>query len=318
MRVVKCSASAIGLYNHCPFSYFMRYILGMESKAGKAALQGSIVHQALEWMIKLRKRGKTNVEPMWLLNRAWDEMTAESDIKIRRVTTRIDKETGEFKEAADFKKCRVALEVVLADPHYNPYQIAKPIDAERWFALEMPGEEWKCIDKDGKLHQFAVRGFIDLVQEIDKDTIEIVDWKTGKRKDFYTQKDIDEALLMREVQPRLYHLAAYFLYPQYKNILVTFYYTNDGGPVTIALSQEDVAMTIASLHRFFTTIQKDTLIKRNRWWTCRMCHFNNNDVCCRVWSDLHTLGGEYVEDRYAGITSQQQLEIGKPMEACNV
>lgn len=315
MRVVKCSASAIGLYNHCPFSYFMHYILGMESKAGKAALQGTIVHQALEWMIKLRKRGKTNVDPMWLLHRAWDEHTAATPaISIRKVTTRIDKETGGFKEAADFKKCRVALEAVLNDPYYHPYKI-KPIDSERWFALEMPGEEWQCLDKDGKIHQFAVRGFIDLVHEIDKDTIEIADWKTGARKDFYTQQPIDEALLMREVQPRLYHLAAYFLYPQYKNILITFYYTNDGGPITIALSQDDLAMTIAALYRFFTTIRRDTLVQRNRWWTCRMCNFNNNGVCHRVWSDLHALGGEYVEDHYANLDLEGQSAIGQPVGA---
>lgn len=315
MRVVRCSASAIGLYNHCPFSYFMRYILGMESKAGKAALQGTIVHKALEWMAKLRKRGKTNIDPMWLLHRAWDEHIAASpEIEIRKVTTRIDKETGGFKEAADFKKCRVAMEVVLADPYVNPYN-NNVVDSERWFALEMPGDEWKCLDKDGSEHQFAVRGFIDLVNEIDNDTIEIIDYKTGSRKDFYTQQPIDEDVLTREVQPRLYHLAAYFLYPQYKNILITFYYTNSGGPVTIALSPDDLATTIATLYRFMTTVRKDTLMRRNRWWTCKMCSFERNGMCCRVWSDLHTLGSEYVEDRYTGLDCKQQLAIGKPAEA---
>lgn len=287
----------------------------MESKGGKAALQGTIVHKALEWMIKLRKRGKTNVDPIWLLDRAWDELIAKSSIEIRRVTTRVDKETGDLKEAADFKKCRVALETVLTDPFYNPYQLPQVVDAERWFALELPGEEWQCLDKDGKPHQFAVRGFIDLVHELDKEMIEIVDWKTGARKNFYTQESIDETTLMRDIQARLYHLAAYFLYPKYKNILITFYYTNDGGPITIALSQEDLAMTIAALHRFFTTIRKDTLIRRNRWWTCRMCNFNNNGMCHRIWSDLHTLGGQYVEDHYAGLDYEGQLAFGKLSEA---
>ena len=311
LRVVKCSASAIGRYNHCPFSYFMHYILGMESKAGKPALQGNIVHQTLEWMAKLKKRGKTNVDPMWLLDRAWDEFTDKSpELGLRRVTTRIDKETGGFKEAADFKKCRIAMEVVLANPHYNPYGI-NVVDSEQWFALELPGDEWKCLDKDGKEHQFAVRGFIDLIQELDSDTIEIVDWKTGDRKDYYTQYPIDEELLMREVQPRLYHLAAYFLYPKYKNIIITFYYTNSGGPITISLSPEDLAMTIATLYRFFTTIRRDTLIVRNRHWKCRMCSFNKNDVCHRVWSDLHTMGGQYVEERYSKLSCEDQLAIGK-------
>lgn len=314
MRIVKCSASAISLYKHCPFAYFLHYILGMESSAGKAALQGSIVHKALEWMTKLRKRGKINVDPMWLLDRAWDEGTkASPEIEIRRVTTRIDKETGELKEAADFKKCRIAIETILKNPYYNPYTL-KVIDSERWFALEIPGDEWKCLDADGKEHQFAVRGYIDLVHEIDKDTIEIVDWKTGARKGFYTQKPIDEEVLIQEVQPRLYHLAAYFLYPKYKNIWITFYYTNDGGPITIAMSQEDLANTIASLHRFFSIVKQDTLMRRNRWWTCRMCPFERNGMCNRIWSDLHTLGSEYIEERYKGLNSEEQLAITKPRE----
>jgi len=284
----------------------------MESKAGKAALQGSIVHQALEWMIKLRKRGKTNVEPMWLLNRAWDELTEQSpEIAIRRVTTRIDKETGGLKEAADFKKCRVALETVLNDQFYNPYQL-NVIDSEQWFALEMPGKIWECQDQDGNLHQFATRGFIDFTHELDEETLEIVDWKTGARKSFYTQEPIDEVVLMGEIQPRLYHLAAYFLYPKYKNILITFYYTNSGGPITIALSQDDLAKTIAILHSFFTTVRKDTLIRRNRHWTCKMCSFNNNGICPRVWSDICTMGSEYVEDRYKNLDCKGQLAFGKP------
>ena len=314
MKIIKCSASAINLYNHCPFNYYLHYILGMESRAGKAALQGSIVHQTLDWMCRLRKRGKINVDPMWLLDRAWDEHTKKSiEIEIRRVTTRIDKETGELKEAADFKKCRLALENILNNPHYNPYKI-KIIDSEQWFALEMPGDEWERLDKDGKKHQFTTRGFIDLTHEIDEETLEIVDWKTGSRKSFYTQQPIDEMILTREIQARLYHLAAYFLYPQYKNILVTFYYTSDGGPITIALSQDDLAMTIAALYRFMTIVSKDTLIRRNRWWTCKMCHFERNGMCQRVWSDLCTLGSEYVEDRYTNLTCKEQLAIGKLRE----
>lgn len=307
MKVVNCSASAIGRYDNCSFSYFLHYILGMETRSGKAALQGKIVHQALDWMAKLRKRGKT-VDPMWLLDRAWSEFVAQSpEIEIRKVTTRVNKWTGKLKEAADFKKCRVALETVLADPFYNPYKL-KVLDSEQWFALEMPGEEWKCLDQNGKVCQFTSRGFIDLVHEIDKETIEIVDWKTGSRKDFYTQEEINEIALMRDMQARLYHLAVYFLYPQYKNILITFYYTNSGGPVTIALSQDDIATTIAALHRFFTTIRKDTLLLRNRNWKCKMCSFNKNDVCQRIWSDFCTMGGDYVRDRYSKLNFEKSEE----------
>jgi ATP-dependent exoDNAse (exonuclease V) beta subunit len=278
----------------------------MDTRAGKAALQGSIVHRVLEIMAKRQKRGKNNIDPMLLLDRTWDKLTKKSPhIEIRRVTTRIDKSTGEFKECADFKKCRIALETILNDPYYNPYNL-KVLSGEQWFALEMPKEEFQCLDK------FVVRGYIDLVHEIDEDTIEIVDWKTGNRKNFYTQEPINEVTLMKEIQPRLYHLAAYFLYPQYKNILITFFYANEGGPVTIALSQDNLTMTIASLHKFFTTVKKDTLIRRNRSWRCKnMCSFSKNDICTKVWSDICTMGSEYCENRYGNLTCDEQLVIGK-------
>lgn len=284
----------------------------METRAGKAALQGNIVHKVFQLMARIRKRGKKEIDPMLLLDMAWDNLIVKSpEIEIRKVTTRRNKETGVLNEAADYRKCRIALETVLANDHYNPYNL-KVLNVEKWFALEMPGKEWQCLDKDKKLHQFTVRGYIDLVHEIDKETIEIVDWKTGKRKNFYTQKSIDEEELMREVQPRLYHLVAYLLYPKYKNILITFYWTNDKGPITIALSQDDLTMTIAALYRFFTTIKKDTLIRRNRSWGCKMCSFERSNICNRVWSDLHTLGSEYIEKRYVKLDYKGQLEIGKP------
>ena len=310
MQIVKCSASAINLYRHCPFAYFMQYILHMETRAGKSALQGQIVHRTLEWMAKLRKRGKINIDPMWLLDRAWDKLTKQfPEIEIRKATTRIDPTTGDFKEAADYKKCRIALETVLADTCYNPYNL-KTIDVEQQFTIVMPGEDWQCIDDTSEIHQFTIRGLIDLVHEIDSDTLEIIDWKTGKKTDFYTQQSIDDDKLMREVQPRLYHLAAYILYPQYKNILITFYYLNDGGPLTIALSHDDIAMTIAALRRLFITIRNDTLIRRNRSWTCRMCSFGRSKICDKVWTDLHMFGNEYIKEKYTNLDVEKQLALG--------
>jgi len=288
------------MYKHCPFAYYLQYILNQKSDSGKAALQGTIVHQTIDWMAKLKKRGKTNVDPMWLLDRAWDEQVQKNEnISIRKVTTRIDKETGEFKEAADFKKCRLAIEEILANEHYNPYNL-DIIDSEKWFRLEMPGKEWEVKNENDEPEQFAARGFIDLVHKVDKDTIEIIDWKTGVRKSFYTQKEIDEEVLSREIQPRIYHLASYLLYPQYKNVILTFYYTGDGGPVTIALSHDDVLNTIEYLHRFLMTVKGDTLLRRNRSWKCKMCRFNKEDKCSKIWGDLHTMGGAYVSEKYKG------------------
>lgn len=310
MQVIKCSASAIDFYRHCSFAYFMKYILGMEYQTGKAAIQGNIVHKTFNWMSKLKKRNKTNIDPMFLLDRSWDKhIKRNPHLSLRKETTKKNKDTGLFKEAADFRKCRLSIQKIIDDKFYNPYNL-NIINSEQWFGIEMPGKEWQCYDQNGCQHQFTVRGFIDLIHEIDHNTIEIIDWKTGIRKDLYIQEDIDESILLQMFQPRLYHMAAYILYPQYKDIIITFYYINDGGPISIPLSQDDIEITISALYRFFEIIRADTLMRRNKSWKCRMCSFNNNGMCQRVWSDLHTLGGEYVEDRYRGLSFKEQLTWG--------
>jgi len=37
-----------------------------------------------------------------------------------------------------------------------------------------------------------------------------------------------------------------------------------------------------------------------------MCAYNKNDICTKVWSDLHTHGSEFVEQKYVDMTVEQQ------------
>lgn len=312
MQLTKCSTSSINLYKHCPFAYLLQYILGLESASGKAAVQGQIIHKTIEMIAKLSNRPNQIIDPNKILNWAWDKhIKGNPSVSLRKCTTRIDKDTGKPQEAADFRKCREIVETILNDQFYNPRKL-KILDVERWFMIELPGSEWECVDNDGERHQFAVRGYIDLIHEIDSDTLEIVDWKTGSKTDFHTQQAITEDVLMREVQSRLYHLAASLLYPQYKNILLTFYYAADGGPLTIALSDEDLPMTIAALYRFFVSAKQDSLIRRNRSWRCKMCSLERSGICNRIWSDLHVFGSDYIEAHYTGLKYEDQLALCKP------
>lgn len=296
MKIVRCSATAIKGYYHCSFMYWLEKILGLESSSGKAALQGTIAHTVFEWMGKLKKRNKTYIDTEWLLDQSWEMHVKQNPgIEIRRETSR--------GEAADFRKCRTDIESV-ANSDHSPYK-SKIIDIERWFEIEMPGPEWKCSDG-----QFSSRGFIDLVREIDSDTIEIVDWKTGDRCDYHTRERHTYSTLFRDIQLRLYHFAATELYPQYKNIIVTFYYTSDGGPITVPMSYSDIFGTIDYLWEFFQTVKNDTLLLRNRSWKCKMCSFERSGMCDRVWGELHALGSEYVE-KYRNLTFHEQKNIGK-------
>jgi hypothetical protein len=254
----------------------------MKIPSGKAAVLGTIVHQVFEWMARLKKAGKTHIGCDWLFERAWEE---NKHIELRKFTSR--------GISADFKKCKESIMKVIEDKYYNPYNM-NILDIEKWFELDMEGEEWFTIDNK----PFKIRGFIDVINIIDDNTIEIVDWKNGQQKDLSNMEEINFDNISKKIQPRIYHLAASILYPQYKNTIITFYYINGDGPITISLSEEDLVNTFTSLYTFFTTVKKDNIIKRNRSWRCRMCAYNKNDICTSIWSDLNTFGDQFVKDKY--------------------
>jgi hypothetical protein len=269
----------------------MSRVIGLDDPSGKAALQGNIVHRVFEWMVKLNKRGKA-IPEAWLIERAWDEFVAtRPDLGLRKVTSR--------GEAADYRKCRNAVEIVLDDDYYNPCTMRNIIGAEIRFRIELPGEDWAVREGD-EIRQFAIRGFIDLVREIDQDTVEIIDWKTGQRMDFYSRTPIGAQSLIRSIQPRIYHLAVTELFPQYRDVILTFHYMLDGGPITISLSQDDIPETLSMLWAFMKAVQGDNILRRNRSWKCKMCSYNREDFCTKVWSDLCARGQEYVEVEYGG------------------
>jgi len=284
MKIENCSASAIKLFDKCNFAYFLRYVLRRSIAAGKAAMQGKIVHKAVEMIAKLHLKGKT-IDTERVLEWAWDRCLRESpDVDIRKTTSR--------GEAADYKKCRNALEGIL-DSDYNPRKL-KILGIEKWFSIEMPGPEW--ANRNGQ--QLTVRGFIDLVHEIDENTIEIVDWKTGAVADISSKEIIDSDRVAAEIQAQLYFLAACLIYPEYKNIIITFYYTTDQLPRTVYFDLTDTCRILERLLGFFTTVQKTVCVRRNRTWQCKMCEFNKGDLCTNVWADFCTAGEKFVLEKY--------------------
>lgn len=301
MRINRASASAVSTYAFCPFQYYMDYVLRMDQLSGKAAVQGNIVHQVFEWIGALVRRGKY-IPPEWLLERAWEEWSQNNPHLGLRRNTRMG-------ESADFRFCREAVEKVLAHPIYNPYRL-KVLAAEKRFEIDIPGDEWKLTDPDGTIRQFRITGYIDLIHEVDQDTVEIVDWKTGKRQDWRTMQEKDFFDLLQDVQPRLYHFAASQLYPQYKNLLVTFYWINDGGPMTLPFTPDDTLPTIGTIWRFFDTVRRDGTMRRNRSWKCsRFCFRGRTGICDSVWADLHARGQDHVEHRYAHLSVEEQKKI---------
>jgi len=289
MQITKLSSSLISSYTFCNFQYFLRYVLELESSgSGKAATTGTIVHQALEWASRLKKKNKINVDPEWLFERSWNEHPHPN---LRKFTSK--------GLSADYKKCKASFFKIIEDEFYNPYNL-KIIDAERWFSIELPLPEWK-IAGGLETKALVVRGYIDLIHELNKDTIEITDYKTGSRSTPFDKKEMNFYNLTKKLQAKIYFLAAKILYPQYENCVVTFYYTSDGGPTTIGLSEEEIPNILNELFSIFKQIEADSLIRRNRSWKCRLCPYNKEDLCTKIWSSLNTMGEEYTKIQYKGM-----------------
>lgn len=301
MRIEKCSASAINSYKFCNFQYYLEYVLGMQSSSGKSAVIGTIVHQVLEWTAKLRMRNKT-LPTEWLIDQAWDMHTSQNaHLGLQK--------TNKRGKSADFIRVEDSVWTVLNDKRFSPLR-SKIIQAEEKFNIEMPGSEWETQGRDGERKQFCVRGLFDVVRRVNRDTIEVIDYKTGKKKDWNTLDDYDLRSLMEAVQPRIYHFAASYLFPEYKNILLTFFYINDGGPVTISFSPEDLVNTIGMIWEFFRRVKNDGTLRRNQTWKCsKFCSFGRNKVCDAVYGDLMTQGQEFVEIKYRGMSLAEQEKI---------
>ena len=294
MNITQCSKTSINTYNQCVFKYYLKYILKLEDLYGKAALQGNIIHKVFEWISKLKQKNKIHIDHMWLLERSWDmHVHTNPHIQLRRVTSR--------GESADFRKCRLAIETILATKEYNPYNL-DIIASELYFRIAMPGEEWQTENNE----QLIIHGFIDLIHKIDEKTIEIIDWKTGTRYDFITKKQKDVFSLFKDAQARIYHFAVTELYPEYENILITFFYTGDGGPITVEMNITDIPITISALWNFFKKVQKTNIITRNRGYHCKMCPYEKSGVCNKAWNDLGLMGREYVENKYFQLSFEDQ------------
>ena len=290
MNIKFLRASSINTYKGCEFQFFMEQILELPSKSGKKALLGTIVHHVLELMAKGRKNGRTEGlvnDHKKLLEICW---------------SRYERENSEIVlKAADKKFCLTTLEKVLGT-RYDPRNL-NVLFTEYQFKIPIPHqgfnfEYYDIIKGSVEKGQYEIRGTIDLVTEIDKDTLEIVDWKTGSRKCWNTGevKEYDY-LHSKDVQLRMYDLACSFMFPQYKTRLLTIHFVNDGGPFTVSFDDKDRQETIEMVRNCFNSIkwnQMPSRIKETKAsdkWKCKsVCHFGKTKTAdgCSICDTIHS------------------------------
>jgi hypothetical protein len=330
MLVTYLRSSSYNNYDFCQMQYFMTYVLGHQSDSGKKAEQGTMAHKAMEILAGLKKFQQDNPKRKYLV--VEDDAAGKIRIHKDRLHTEdfvdelcelsIDcyaKDSKHKFQPAERKAVTACVSTFLThsdgqfDPRlrdiYHPEpHFDIPIE-EDWakFEYELNGEKVEG--------QLAVKGTIDLVTKISDDTIEVIDWKSGRRMDWATGVEKDYKKLENDPQLLLYFYAISKLYPDFPNrIMSIFFYKNmegdvDPKPFSLCFGPEDEVRFLEMLKKRFEEIKqndKPQLLDRTRkHWKCKyLCHFCKNDwpgtekkMCIHIEEHLNEHGMEKtVED----------------------
>lgn len=284
MIVTSLRSSSINEFKSCPMSWFCQYNLGWSGGTNMAAIKGTIVHNVLETLALLKKADQEGKKHIKLSNDILHTKDyLQTNKSLDKLTKKIYKlHTKKYDLAwttKDEKDCITWVRKTLDswsgefDPRYRNI-----IDAEPFFDIEIikPWSAYKYELPNGEILQgfLKLRGTIDLVTQLDnnKKNLEVIDYKSGKRKDWNTGqiKTIDD--IKNDIQPRMYH---YVLSKQYPDlpIMVTMLYINDGGPFSVYYNDDDIDKTENLLQNHFKQIQEATPTCHKSWKCNRFCTY---------------------------------------------
>lgn len=176
----------------------------------------------------------------------------------------------------------IKLAEVIFDPDFNP------IDELKVLAVE---HEFDVTFENG----VRTYGFIDLVSEVDAESVEIRDYKSAKRTP--TTKDIDKGWINRDVQMELYFCIAKYCCDnnippfsnKYKNIYITIHFLRSG-PITMVYTPSDYHRIIRGLKESYDLIREiEKPLPKGMWgydknWICNYC---NVEACNNACLEIH-------------------------------
>lgn len=314
----------------CPMQYMIEYVLGHKSPSNKKADKGTICHKVFEilaWIKLSSQQGR----PYF-----YDDVIGQVDVynydldNIKKLV--YQHYTSQFTHHEwtnkDSEECNKWVDKALIhnngmfDPRNR--EILQP---EQHFDIEIKKDwaKYSWDTKQGKLEGYlAIKGTIDLITQIDSNTIEVIDWKTGRRLDWATGQEKTLEKLHNDPQLMIYFYAVHKLYPNIDNIIVSINFINDGGPFSVCFDKSRLYDVEMMLRNKFETIKNTKIPTQNKTWKCnKLCHFGkttfentthlpiieyrDNQVtpkdqfmtkCEQIYHDFQVKGVETVVDEY--------------------
>lgn len=269
-------SSSASTYKMCQLKYFLSYVLGYHEPSNKKADLGTVVHKVMEILaqIKLARQNKKRFINDEIIGKY---SSSDKKLNIQEITDKVySYYTNAFNHhtwtIADYKTAVKWINMALTeyDEQFNPLN-QNIVEPEKRFSLKLE-EDWA--------QNLILNGTIDLITKKDDNTYEIIDYKTGARKDWATGEIKTYEYLQNDFQLRFYHLAVSMLYPEIKDILITIYFIRDGGPFTLSFDRGDLPDTKNNIRHVYDSIRnlmRPEMQQRfhpNKWGSpCKFCHF---------------------------------------------
>jgi hypothetical protein len=200
--------------------------------------------------------------------------------------------------------------IVEAEPHFN-FEIDKS-----WAYYE-----WTLPTGEKISGNLGIKGTIDLITAHPGGIIEIVDWKTGQRKDWGAKIKSEEVKtykkLCTDFQLMLYYYAAKQLFPHAKQIIVSIYFIRHGGPFTICMDDNVIKEVEDRLCDRFQEIAACQLpamqdVTQRDFRCTRICDYykmvapNGDNMCKFIHEQIQKKGIDEVTNKY----TQEGFSVG--------
>ena len=228
MEIRKYSYSKINLFNSCPLKYKFIYIdKNYKKDESIEAFLGKLIHQTLEWIYKQKvNQYKTYFSLDTIVNfykEKWNDNWHYNILKYKYIKqTKVDYFTAGVNYLVKY------------------YQNFGPNFNEPVYKVE------ENLEFD--LRGYKIKAIIDRIDKSDKNQMDIIDYKTGK-------KMLNEKKMKQDMQMAIYGIGLLKRYPEIKKINLSHYYVANHKTVSVSLSDIDTDKFSDSLVENIETIE---------------------------------------------------------------
>lgn len=270
MEIEYLSASRLQVYCDCPFRYFLQYHLKLPELREDTihTLKGSATHEVLEAYVNGELDYVAKLKEFYKNSRLWELDNRKPDRGFPHPQPKECEVCPWAVNSAGSTICTIAGKLINAFDGCprNNFEDDLGLVKKAIFRDESPlnrkvlGAE---VPFDEKMEGFRVHGYIDLITEIDSETMEVSDYKTGN----YTK---NSEAAFKDLQMRIYSMIAKKKFPQYNYVMMTLDYLRKT-PVTVIFSEEDDQKTIDFLADAYKKIVEDENPARIKSFKCNWC-----------------------------------------------